>query len=281
MIAREWELPDVQTAIKGRLKEVWKPILQISHGLSIHDALSNFVRDQQNERLSGKQNTLEGHIVKVVVDLHNEAKVPVSSLPFQIIWMDLAQELSGKLNDNRPHVMDTSEFFEVTKNKVGYRLREILSGETKVEREKDSEGNWISTKAYVFNPEKLRRVAKKYGYELVTKLPSLPSSESTRASESMGKEEEKNVEKHPDTPPQLGKLSNLVTDTPIHNIHEKSKEKSTVGDFTQNSVTKNDILIPCPFCKAQGKKMFFAADQDLKVHVSVVHNQPSNPDYVS
>jgi hypothetical protein len=251
MAAREWELPDVEMPFKGRLKELWKSILQISHGLSIHDTLFNFVRDQQNERLSGKQNTLEGHIVKVIVDLHNEAKVPVSSLPFPIIWMDLAHELGGKLDDNKPHVMDTGEFFKVTKNKVGYRLREILSGQTKVQREKDSEGNWISTKAYVFNPEKLRRIAKKYGYELVTKLPTLPSSQSILAPESMDIEREKNVENRAQTPQELGKVSNLVT---------------------------NDLLIPCPFCKGLSKNMFFVCDTDLAAHVQASHT--GHPEYV-
>ena|GEM_PF-1906739 len=211
MLTREWEFPDVQTSFKGRLKELWKPILQISHDLTTYDNLFNFVKDQQNERLSGKQNTLEGHIVKVVTEIYNQAKEPVECIPFQTIWLELASDLDGKVDDKKPHVMDTSEFFQVTKNKVGYRLREILSGKTRVLREKDVNGNWVSAKGYEFDVTKLSRVAKKYGYELVTKLPSLPSSEGAQAPESMEKDRGNNVEKEPHTPPQLGKVSNLVT----------------------------------------------------------------------
>lgn len=80
----------------------------------------NFVDEQKSERLSNKQNSLEGHIVKVVTELHNEAKLsPVRYVPFQDIWSRLAGDLEGKTDDKKPHVMDTSEFFTVTKQKVG------------------------------------------------------------------------------------------------------------------------------------------------------------------
>lgn len=128
--------------------------------------------------------------------------------------------------------MDTSEFFNVTKNKVGYRLREILSGKSKVMREKDTDGNWGSVKVYVFNHEKLRRVSRKYGYELVTKLPleksdsnilvtklpTLPSSKSVKTYNSTLKHHENNVEKRADTSQQLGKLSNSVTKLGIQTV---------------------------------------------------------------
>jgi len=222
LLSREWQLPNPELSIRGRLKELWKPLLQITRGLSVHETLFNFVDEQKNERLSSKQNTLEGHIVKVVSELHNQAKEPVLYLPFQIIWQELTYDLEGKIDDKKPHVMDTSEFFQVTKNKVGYRLREILSGKSIVHREKDSDDNWISIKAYVFDHEKLRRVARKYGYELVTKLPSLLSSQSITTSKTTLKTHENNVEKHLDTPSELGKLSNLVTRDFLNQVHSYS-----------------------------------------------------------
>jgi hypothetical protein len=238
MLSREWQLPEVQLSMKGRVKELWKPLLQITHGLTVHDGLLRFVEDQKNERLSTKQNTLEGHIVKIISSLYNQG---CEVIPFSDIWQGLVSDLDGKLDDKKPHVMDTSDFFQVTKNKIGYRLREVLSGKTKPIREKDSEGNDVVVKAYVFDPEKLRRIAKKYGYEFVTKLPSLPSSEGAQAPESMEKTMEKDVEKNHHTPQQLDKLSNLVTSEeeapPTSNIIKNSKEKKTVGEKDSNLVT--------------------------------------------
>jgi len=66
--------------------------------------------------------------------------------------------------------------FRVSKHKVGYRLREVLSGKSKTVREGKEH-----FKAYEFNREKMRRIAKKYGYELVTKLPLSPISEGVQA----------------------------------------------------------------------------------------------------
>lgn len=207
LLSREWQLPNPNLLIKGRLKELWKPILQITKGLTIYEILEKFVEEQKNERLRSKQNTLEGHIVKVVTGLHNQAKAnPVPYISFQTIWLRLAEDLDGKIDDKKPHMMDTSEFFHVTKHKVGYRLREVLSGKSKTVREKDA-----ITKAYTFNQEKLSRVARKYGYELVAKLPLLPTSEGTPASNSTLNHNENNDEKRQDTPLQLGNISNSVT----------------------------------------------------------------------
>jgi len=105
--------------------------------------------------------------------------------------------------------MDTAEFCRVTKSRVGYRLREILGGKSKSVREKDSEGDDVIVRAYVFDKKKLRRVAKKYGYTLVTKLtveksrsnivvtklPSLTSSERVKVCNPTLKVNGNNVEK--------------------------------------------------------------------------------------
>nr|NIO16216.1 hypothetical protein [Deltaproteobacteria bacterium]NIS80103.1 hypothetical protein [Anaerolineales bacterium] len=100
LLSREWQLPNPTLSIKGRLKELWKPLLQITNGLTIHETLEKFVEDQKNERLRAKQNTLEGHIVKVITELHNAANAnPVPYIPFQTIWLGLAEDLDGKIDD--------------------------------------------------------------------------------------------------------------------------------------------------------------------------------------
>jgi hypothetical protein len=220
MLARDWELPEVTLGMKGRIKELWKPILQVTHGLTAYDGLFKFVDAQRTERMSTKQNTLEGHIVKVVTDIYSEAKDTVDFIPFKTIWDELRLDLNGLIDDRKPNVMDTSEFFSVTRSKLGYRLREVLSGKTEVHREKDAEGDWSSSKVYVFDYEKLKRIAKKYGYELVTKLQCLPSSEGVKTPESMDSGQVKNVEKSIETPQELGKVSNSVTDNSNITIQE-------------------------------------------------------------
>jgi hypothetical protein len=218
MQTRGVELPTVDLNVKGRLKELWKPLLQVSSGLTVFNTLSSFLLNQQKERLTGKQETLEGKIVKVVVNLFNSEMEGLPVISFSKIWSELTEELEGKIDKEKSYVMHTSEFDDVTKNKVGYRLREVLSGKSRVKREKDLDGRDVVVKAYEFNPEKLSRVARKYGYTLVTKLPSLLSSEGVeppknaeKSVESMEQSMEKEGRKEGASLLQLGKLSNLVT----------------------------------------------------------------------
>jgi len=221
MLSHEWDLPNPELSMKGRIKELWKPILQITDGLSVYQTLADFVEDQRNERLNAKQNTLEGHIVKVVTELHNQAKVnPVPYIPFQTIWFELASDLDGKIDEKKPHIMDTSEFFQVTKNKVGYRLREVLSGKSKMVREKDPDGNDSLIRAYTFDEQKLRRISKKYGYDLVSKFQSLTSSRSTQALISTSLDHEKNVEKDAHAPLEVIKLRNSDTSSKALTVQE-------------------------------------------------------------
>jgi hypothetical protein len=201
LASHEWELPEVDLPIKGRLKELWKPIIQIVSGLTVEKDLRGFLEQLQQERMNEKTNTLEGHIVKVVTELY----VPNTPLSFVDIWDSLVGDLEGKLDDKKPNKMDTPEFAEVTKQKIGYRLREILSGKKKTLRGPD--GN---VKAYEFEEEKLRRIAKKYGYDLHTKLPSFPTSRGVTVAETMEKDHEISMPKPVDTPQKLGKLGNSV-----------------------------------------------------------------------
>ncbi len=130
MMSKDWELPDVVLNMKGRLKELWKPVLQVTSSLTVYPTLFNFIEEQRKERLGIKQDSLEGKIVKVIVDLHNEARESTPFLSNQAVWRRLQEELDGKIDEKKPNVMDTAEFFQVTKTKVSYRLREVLSGKS-------------------------------------------------------------------------------------------------------------------------------------------------------
>jgi len=100
MLSREWQLPDVEIPFKGRLKELWKPLLQITSGLTVYDNLFKFVETQQSERLKIKQDTLEGKIVKVVVEILNDGNDGFS-IPFSLIWSRLQEELDGKIDEKK------------------------------------------------------------------------------------------------------------------------------------------------------------------------------------
>jgi hypothetical protein len=159
--------------------------------------------------LTGKQNTLEGHIVKVVAQLYQKDQ----PIPFTDIWDSLVVDLEAKLDDKRPNKMDTPEFGEITKQRVGYRLHEVLGGNKRSYRSKEG-----FTKAYEFSDEKLRRTIKSYGFNIVSKCLSFPTSEGVFASEIMEKDHEISMPKPVDTPLEVGKLGHTDTMLPVATI---------------------------------------------------------------
>jgi hypothetical protein len=57
-----------------------------------------------------------------------------------------------------------------------------------------------------------------------------------------------------------------------------NQEKSQNAQLNQ-TVVESGLLIPCPYCKAQGRLDYFASDLDLATHVAA-HHSGSNPEYV-
>ena len=240
----EWKIPEIELPIKGRLKELWKPILQVVSGLTVEKDLRGQLEQLQKERLNEKTNTLEGHIVKVVCELY----APETPLASSDIWDSLVKDLEGKLDDKKPNKMDTPEFGEVTKQKIGYRLREVLSGKKTKARLQD-----VPVWVYSFDVEKLKRISKKYGCSIVPKFQSGTSLVESVLSNPESEVEEKGVfsenkpiletlktEKEVDTPAKVGQLWNSGTAFTAEELASKAKEEKVSEDNYQQLV--------CYFC---------------------------------
>jgi hypothetical protein len=256
LASHEWELPEVDLPVKGRLKELWKPIIQIASGLTVEKDLRSFLKQLQQERMNEKTNTLEGHIVKVVTELY----VPNTPLSFVDIWDSLVGDLEGKLDDKKPNKMDTPEFGEVTKQKIGYRLREILSGKKK--RRRGPEGLYW---AYDFEEAKIKRIAKKYGYDFVLKFSSDSTSRGIFTAERPEKVHENNVdsmekglEKRVDTLQQVSPLENSRTDV------KEGFEEPFLNNLAPT--VENDVKVNLDTVQLEDLKAVFWSDEFYDLH---------------
>jgi hypothetical protein len=227
LASMEWKIPEIDLPVKGRLKELWKPIIQIVSGLTVEADLRAHLELLHKERLNEKTNTLEGHIVKVICELY----VPDQPLAFADVWDTLVKDLEGKLDDKKPNKMDTPEFGEVTKQKVGYRLREVLSG-----RKTNTRGQKGPGRIYEFDKEKLKRIAKKYGCSLANKLTSYPTtagvdapkaeneiSETGAISENTPDMGNEKAEKEAETQREVVSLVNSFANTSLEELTAKAK----------------------------------------------------------
>jgi hypothetical protein len=200
-------LPEIPLEIKGRLKEHWKPILQMAFGLPGFEKLKEYVDKLISEKKAEKEESFEGKLTKVVWELYQNNG---EKIKFTDIWERLTQELNGRIDDKKPNQMETDEHGTITKNMVGYRLREILGGKKTVI--KDSERK-KSVKAYEFNFEKLERAAKKYHVYQVTKSTKFGEEDTEKTTPKKESFEEKTPKKASLEEPffeKLGRLGNSV-----------------------------------------------------------------------
>ncbi len=154
--------------VSGRMRELWKPILQVVEGLPVYHRLLNFMEQQRSERIRRKQNSLEGQLLKVVLKKIEEAEAqkvkvlaksadPSITLYFSEIWSELESELDAESDQLKSHQMETSEFGRISKKLVASRIVEVLDGKKqKIGPNRDS--------AYTFNLKKLRNIAKSYDF---------------------------------------------------------------------------------------------------------------------
>jgi len=206
------KLPDLNLSslgIKGRLRDIYEPLLQVLYGLPDYDILLKYVQQIGKDRFAELEDSLEGNIVKAVWQLIGSTDKTI--VAFEHVWNKLLDELDGTADNFRPSIMHTSEFGDVSKNKVGYRLREVLGGKRDVVRSKQGK----PTRVYVLNREKLARVARRYGCYQVTKITkssgvavqqTLPLQPRVEPKTSLPQAQETNV-----SLPTLGKLGNSVT----------------------------------------------------------------------
>jgi hypothetical protein len=244
MASHDWEMPTVELTIKGRMKELWKPLLQITKGLPVFETLYKFLTDQQAERLETKQNTLEGHIVKTVLEVALKKQVPGKELSkdpllFIDLWDSLRVDLDGHIDSERsPHVMETSEFGSVSKSRVGHRLHEVLGGKSKPVRTKEGDRD-KQFKGYEFNFDKLRRVGCKYGYkDRVTELLMLPTSAGVPPRKNR-KEGEESMKSQSESPLKSGENTAQKTFSKEGTSPENGNNGNTVTNRIrqENSVT--------------------------------------------
>jgi hypothetical protein len=250
LATKDRELPEINLSVKGRLKELWKPILQIINGLTIEEDLRKHLDMLQKERLNEKTNTIEGHIVKVVCKLYHQD----NPLAFSEIWDELVLDLEGKLDEKKPNKMDTAEFAEITKQKIGYRLREVLGG--KKVKVRDHEGPAVF---YAFNAEKLTRIGKKYAVPLLPKLqnerattplsqPQTPITEQSKTLEENSNQQPTQLTTNLNqttspTPPKADKLENLGTNQTIEELASHTKSLTRLQmNFGEDR---------CPLCQKQ------------------------------
>jgi len=148
--------PASDLSLHGRTRELWEPLLSIAKGTVGEEVLKRSVLENFERRKNDRRDSLEGQIAKAVISLVISYKR--SDLAFAEIWNLLSHDLPGATpNPRNPNEMQTQNFGKVTKNRIGFRLKDVFKA--------SSEVMWLDgepTRVYRFDTERLNRAVKKY-----------------------------------------------------------------------------------------------------------------------
>jgi hypothetical protein len=175
----------VDCGVRGRLKQIWKPLLQVTAGLAVEHRLREYLEQNKRERLEEKNKTLESYIVKAAFILH-EPNRPVA---FSAIWKYLEVELDG-IPDDKKQKMETPEFGVITKRRVGSRIGAVLNAKSS---RGTVDGEYVVV--YLFDETKLARAAKKYGLTSTQVSSSTVSTVLPIVEGDVGAEQENKIDK--------------------------------------------------------------------------------------
>jgi len=151
------EMPECDLKLKGRMKELWKPLMQIASlvGGSCLEKMSVGLESILQNKMEMKRQTLEGRLVWVVLKAVEENHS--LEIANDVLWSRLQTELDGIVDiERKPNSMETESFGRLYKNFIGKRLSEVMDAGDKVSNSK---------RFRCFKMTKLKLLARRYDYD--------------------------------------------------------------------------------------------------------------------
>jgi hypothetical protein len=235
-------VPDVNTGLKRRNRELCKPILQLFHdsGTEIQTEIKSMLEHFLAIKKHRKENTIEVTLFPLIINLvsENGIELPASSIWHRII----AGGVDGYYDDRKPNEYQTADFGTIYRNSI----TNIICDKFGAQKRHKEKGNIL-----IFDPEKLVKIGKSYDIEtsIQLKLHTVGKAEGSEGSEGFRKEKDINEQNS--------------------NIELTTKENNYPKIFEQTLDIKSNILL------ARNEKPL-----DNAIKLSEL-SEPSGSDFVS
>jgi len=157
------DLPKVETSLRGRVKEIWKPKLQIAAlvGKALFDAMEALSLDAKKEKDEEVRESMQAYLTKAVIKCCMEQQGTME-ISFADIWDKLRKVLGAYDDIEHPNEI-RSYVGTITKAQAGAMLNAVLGG-------RRSRKGKSRSRTYTFDPQKLRDLAVKYSISPVELL---------------------------------------------------------------------------------------------------------------
>ncbi len=123
---------DIETGLKGRDKELCKPLLQLFYGCKSQKRIERALEILLDEKKDRKANSLDRDMLEVVTDLFEE--YPDGVIPNSSIWDALKEKTNGHINSYKSQEMETETYGTVYKSAVNRTLRDRFGAKNPLKR---------------------------------------------------------------------------------------------------------------------------------------------------
>ncbi|HEY7082377.1 MAG TPA: hypothetical protein VH500_22025 [Nitrososphaeraceae archaeon] len=284
------QVPDIDTGLKRRNRELCKPILQLFHDSKIEtqteikSMLEHFLAVKKHRKESTIEVALYPTIINLVSEYGNE-------LPASSIWHRIkAGGIDGYYDERKPNEYQTADFGIVYRNSI----TNIICDKLGAQRRHKEKGNIL-----IFDSEKLAKIGKSYDIEtsIQLKLPTADKAEGSEGSEGFRKVQDTTEKKpsveHTNNLHDIPKIFEETSDNNLNNITERTdrlldsatklsepsepSESDFGSGFHNNLNISNTIyrlghsdIFGCKNCKVKGDKFF------METHACKISNKNSN-----
>jgi hypothetical protein len=152
-------IPDVKLNIKGREKQLFKPVIRIFQKTDVLSELLPVVRNYVIQKREANFSTLHAFLYRVIKDLiRNQDSTRLES---HVIWGYIRSNLQGAEVLGKPLSYDTSEFGIISQKEITQTLEHIFGAKIKKTQ---------GIKVLQFDPSKLKRLGNIYDLPLEVKV---------------------------------------------------------------------------------------------------------------
>jgi hypothetical protein len=149
-------IPDIDTGLRNRDKELGGPLLRIFSGSKAFDDIKYALEKFLAQRKDGKQKTIENALQRLIVEL--VSKNNTLELSMEEIWNALPSYIPGRFNPHNYNEYQTIEYGPLHRNTLSQKIESIdMLGATRIRK---SNGSVLT-----FDENKVKQIKKTYEAE--------------------------------------------------------------------------------------------------------------------
>jgi hypothetical protein len=163
------KIPDIKLNIKGREKQLFKPVIRIFQNTETLDLILPVISNYVIQKREANDATFNSFLYRIIVDMIADQKT--SLLPSKLIWDYITSNLEGTVIPGRNQSYETTEFGTLSQKEVTQTLMHVFGAKNR---------KTGGTKHLAFDTGKLQRLGKVYDLSLKVEVIEESASKEVR-----------------------------------------------------------------------------------------------------